>query len=697
MVSALRIEKGQFELDIGVVEDPKARLLTQAGVGEFAVEAGDAFDLLTQLPAKSVDLVLTSPPYWGHREYGLKHNWGLFNSIEEVRQVGAKSRGYDWYRSQGGVLGLEPYPEWYVEHLAEILTRAALPLKDAGSLWINLGDTYFARWSSIRDGGRQGLTDDGRLRRKTPLGDFRQEKQLLLIPARFAIAMQKLGWILRNDLIWYKPNAVPRPEGDRLKLSHEHFLHFVKKPKLGRAAYHYDVRFAEPRQNDVVTVNVQPGEDGHSATFPPALIEPRILTSCPPGGVVLDPFCGTGRTLESAARLGRIGLGFDAQEDFVRAARKKKGRAVATDASPSLGRGNFISEWFGQRIHPVVRLDVDAVSGKAAESCPFLSNALSTRTACVKAENSKGVCTVSSIGARVRRDWLVCPYRVIDSAIVAQSCRVIFGLDRDVQPTPVPRLMEPGELDRFKAGVESHGVGYLFFQDKLGGEISVIGTDRSPELSFDVTLVEIVRVGEAFDVSRYGILEIQTMDYHGSYAAAVRNLRDALRLHERDFPTALQNKLAWASDGIQSPNIANVFKRTFYQMMLKFKLAGEGAAAGSVLAVPRAVWESWQPFLGAPDLADIQGDGSGSAFLCIFDTQGDDPAPISPVIIERLVKVSPDTLVKSVFTEVPDHILHAISASDSILTTIRGRLGKWWTGFVVPAAPQPHAGDPPGA
>jgi len=696
MAPALRTDGRQFELDIGVVDDPHALVPAQAGVGAFAVESGDAFDLLTRLPARSIDLVLTSPPYWGHREYGLNHNWDFFNSIEDVRQVGAQTRGYDWYRCAGGVLGLEPYPEWYVEHLSEILSRAALPLKDGGSLWINLGDTYFARWSSIRDGGRQGLTDDGRLRRKTPLGDFRQEKQLLLIPARFAIAMQKRGWILRNDLIWYKPNAVPRPEGDRLKLSHEHFLHFVKKPKLGRATYHYDVRYAEPRQNDVVTVNVQPGEDGHSATFPPALIEPRILTSSPPGGVVLDPFCGTGRTLESAARLGRIGLGFDAQEDFVRAARKKTGRTASPEASPAIGRGNFISEWFGQRIHPVVRLDVDAVSGKASECCPFLSNALSKQTACVKAENSKGVCTVSSIGARVRRDWLVCPYRVIDSAIVAQSCRVIFGLDHDVQPTPVPRLQEPGELDRFKAHVETHGVGYLFFQDKLGGEISVIGTDRSPELSFDVTLVEIMKVGDGFDVRRYGILEIQTMDYHGSYAAAVRNLRDALRLHERDFPSALQNKLAWASDGIQSPNIANVFKRTFYQMMLKFKLAGEGAAAGSVLAVPRSVWESWQPFLGAPSLDELQGDGTGSAFLCIFDTQGDDPAPISPISIERFMKVSPETLVNSVFTEVPEHILHAVSTTDAILTTIRGRLTRWWAGFIVPAASRPEGGAPTG-
>jgi site-specific DNA-methyltransferase (adenine-specific) len=183
-------------------------------------------------------------------------------------------------------------------------------------MWINLGDTYFARWASIREGGRQGLGTEERMRRKTPLGDVRQEKQLLLIPSRFAIAMQELGWILRNDVIWHKPNAVPRPEGDRLRNTHEHFFHFVKKPSSGRASYYYDLSAVEPGASDVVVVNVRPGEDGHSATFPYDLVEPRIRSSSPPGGVVLDPFCGTGRALEVAQELGRSVIGFDAQKRF---------------------------------------------------------------------------------------------------------------------------------------------------------------------------------------------------------------------------------------------------------------------------------------------------------------------------------------------------------------------------------------------
>jgi site-specific DNA-methyltransferase (adenine-specific) len=123
---------------------------------------GDAFDLLNELPTASIDLIITSPPYWGHRDYNLKHNWNAFNNIPKVRKIGAQSEGCEWYRSEGGVLGSEPYPEWYIAHLTEILARAVNCLKPSGSMWINIGDTYFARWSSIRNNGRQGLDDVGR-------------------------------------------------------------------------------------------------------------------------------------------------------------------------------------------------------------------------------------------------------------------------------------------------------------------------------------------------------------------------------------------------------------------------------------------------------------------------------------------------------------------------------------------------------
>lgn len=359
-------------------------------------------------------------------------------------------------------------------------------------------------------------------------------------------------------------------------------------------------------------------------------------------------------------------------------------------------RGNYVSEWFGQRIYPEVRLDVAEVTKGNAGKCPFLSDVLRARHDCIKNENSRGVCTISSTGNGSRQDWLVCPYRVIDSSIVRKGCRLIFGLDRDVLPLPVSVLRHDGQLDAFKAAVLADGAGYLFFQDKLGGEISVVGTARSPEMSFDVTLVEVKPTAEgSFVVSRYGILEIQTMDFHGTYKSAMKNLFDALRLHPDDFPAALQSNLKWAGECVEGPNIANVFKRTFYQVMLKFKLSGEAsAAAGTILALPKSVWESWQPFLGAPSLEDesteikrfVLAPGGTeepplNAFICVFDLDAGSSEAISPVRIESFVRVSPERLAHHAFTEVPSHILHAIQTYDSVLERIRGRLNNWWPGF----------------
>lgn len=128
---------------------------------------------------------------------------------------------------------------------------------------------------------------------------------------------------MRNDLIWHKPNALPIRESDRLNLAHEHFFHFVKKPSYGRPKYYYDAAALTTRQTDVVSVLVEPGEDGHTATFPRMLIEPRILSCCPTGGTVLDPFCGTSRVLDVAIASRRNAIGFDLQSKFVDAAAER--------------------------------------------------------------------------------------------------------------------------------------------------------------------------------------------------------------------------------------------------------------------------------------------------------------------------------------------------------------------------------------
>jgi site-specific DNA-methyltransferase (cytosine-N4-specific) len=291
------------------------------------VRQGDAFDLFDTLEPSSVDLIITSPPYWGLRVYGLKHNWNIWDAWKKDHDKN-EIPSYRWYRENGGCLGLEPLPDWYASFIAEIMHKSWRVLKPKGSIWLNIGDTYFARWSSIRDKGRQGLGNNKRERRRTPMGGYRQEKQLLLIPSRTAIKMQEKGWILRNDLIWYKPNVPPRPEKDRLPLTHEHFFHFVKKPTEGRASYFYDMDEVGKTGHDVITQNVASGNNGHSATFPRPLIRPRILSSCPKGGLVLDPFCGTGTALVVAKEEGRRALGFETTEKYAAVAQEALTKAI---------------------------------------------------------------------------------------------------------------------------------------------------------------------------------------------------------------------------------------------------------------------------------------------------------------------------------------------------------------------------------
>lgn len=305
----------------------RAQQRTEPDLHSEGVKAGDCFDLIESVGDSQVDLLLTSPPYWGLRSYGLDHDESILEKWEAIGCSRVRVPHWDWYRENGGVLGLEPFPEWYVAHLVEFFNRARRVLKDSGSLWINLGDTYFARWSSIRDGGRQGIVAE-RTRRRTPSGGYLQDKQLLLIPARFAIAMQDAGWILRNDLIWAKPHPLPRPESDRLRLSHEHWFHFVPRQKSGRASYYYDLSACEDGHLDVVTYSTSSGTQGHSATFPSALVERRILSTCPPTGLVLDPFCGTGVTVAAAIRLGRRGLGFELSQANAEIAQELRANTV---------------------------------------------------------------------------------------------------------------------------------------------------------------------------------------------------------------------------------------------------------------------------------------------------------------------------------------------------------------------------------
>ena len=375
-------------------------------------------------------------------------------------------------------------------------------------------------------------------------------------------------------------------------------------------------------------------------------------------------------------------------------AKSKSSRSEVRNATPDAG--NHISEWLGHRIYPGVRLEVSTFTGVQFGSCPFLTEALGQSTTCVKGENSFGVCSVSSVSNGPAQDWLVCPYRVVSSEIVAEACRLVFGTAaQGKRPKPVTLLKIEGELNQLKRQIQQEGTGYVFFQDKLGGEISVIATSRSPEMSFDITLAEIVHDGPGFSVARYGILEVQTMDFHGSYRRAVQNLKDALRLHGEAFAESLRQNMQWSAEKVEGPNIANVFKRTFYQVLLKFQLSGRGAAAGTVLAIPQSVWDSWQPFLGAPELEQVgpgsyrlkvtdpipDSTGSSNAHICIFDLDSSGENAISPLQLKMKIQVTAEQLSHHAFKVVPAGMLESLSKSDSILARIKLRLASSWPDF----------------
>lgn len=297
---------------------------------------GEARAVLETLPASSVDCCVTSPPYWGLRDYGV-----------------------------AGQLGLEPTPAAYVESLLSVLREVHRVLKDDGTLWLNLGDSYAGSWGAQSRGdaspdvthgashisagsqiahmprGRAGTGSNHRTPGLKP-------KDMVGIPWRVAFALREDGWWLRSEIIWHKPNPMPESVEDRPTKAHEKVFLLSK-----RETYFYNARaIAEPltqprsataedaaraftrRRNtaprspqpdahlsrptpetrnarDVWTVPSEPYRGAHFACFPKALAARCILAGCPMGGVVLDPFFGSGTTGQVAASLGRRWLGVE--------------------------------------------------------------------------------------------------------------------------------------------------------------------------------------------------------------------------------------------------------------------------------------------------------------------------------------------------------------------------------------------------
>lgn len=191
-------------------------------------------------------------------------------------------------------------------------------------------------------------------------------------------------------------------------------------------------------------------------------------------------------------------------------------------------------------------------------------------------------------------------------------------------------------------------------------------------------------------VGKYGVIELQTTDTHGSYKHAVAALTSALDLHGDRFPEQLAENPEWAGRRIEGPNISNVFKRTFYQIAFKFQVTRRDTSAGCVLALPKPVWDSWQPFLGAPELHE-QPDGtwrllddhdaSPSDWIYVFDI-ADQPADAGPAPLDVRLVIGTDaqTLSRAAFDIAPAKAVEHGGADDAVVSAIIRRLGPYLAG-----------------
>lgn len=356
-------------------------------------------------------------------------------------------------------------------------------------------------------------------------------------------------------------------------------------------------------------------------------------------------------------------------------------------------KGNFISEWFGHRVYPAVRGSAGALADQRAGRCPFLTSSAGEDRPCVKAEASKGVCTISSRSNGPRQDWLVCPLRVLDSPIIASAVATLFRTPAGSRPLVIaaPELVRPDVQDAIRAANASGAPAFVFLQKQFGGEILIGKTDRSPELALDFALVEIVADADAPTIGRYGILEVQTMDFHGSYKHAVKDLKDALRLHTDDFHATLSKHQEWLSKDIEGPNIANVFKRTFYQMLLKFEIGQHQGNVGCVLAIPASVWDSWQRHLGAPVL-EQNADGTFAlmgphfspeprpprAWVIVFDIDAESKTSPNPVRIDKLIATDTDSISFAALKSAPGAAVAPGGPVERVPGVIRERLSVFW-------------------
>ena len=249
-------------------------------------------------------MCVTSPPYYGLRDYG-----------------GEESQ-----------IGLEQSPEEYIEQMVEVMSLVRDCLTDDGTLWLNIGDSYYNYKSGTGEYAKQSFASNRQdLPMKTPkrankLKGFK-DKELMGIPWMLAFALRKDGWWLRQDIIWNKPNPMPESVRDRCTKSHEYIFLLTKKRD-----YYFDVDSIKiptvdgegmKRRKSVWEVQTKPYKDAHFAVYPPELIEPCIIAGSEKGDIILDPFMGSGTTAAVAKSLGRNYIGCELHEDYGKLIKKR--------------------------------------------------------------------------------------------------------------------------------------------------------------------------------------------------------------------------------------------------------------------------------------------------------------------------------------------------------------------------------------
>ncbi len=250
---------------------------------------GDALHALRLLPSSSIQCVVTSPPYWGLRDYGINGQIGLENTLPQ-----------------------------FLNHLVAIFSEVKRVLRDDGILWINIGDGYTSGNRGYRATDKKNPARAMTVRPATPEG--LKPKDLQGIPWRLAFSLQDDGWYLRSDIVWNKPNAMPESVKDRPTRAHEYLFMLTKSER-----YYYDYEAIKEiglngkhrNRRSVWNIHTQGFPDAHFATFPPKLIEPCILASSKPGDYVLDPFFGAGTVGVVCIQQHRRYAGIELNPDYV--------------------------------------------------------------------------------------------------------------------------------------------------------------------------------------------------------------------------------------------------------------------------------------------------------------------------------------------------------------------------------------------